>query len=82
MNSESLEESSACIGEKSHQGHFSLFILKTFIYWAVPGLSCGSWDLVPRPGSEPGPPALGVWRLIHWTTTEVHERHFLKGLER
>ena len=23
------------------------------------------WDLVPRPGIEPGPPALGAWSLIH-----------------
>ena len=29
------------------------------------------WDLVPRPGIEPRPPALGVWSLTHWTTREV-----------
>ena len=29
------------------------------------------WDLVPRPGIEPGPPALGVQSLSHWTTREV-----------
>ena len=29
------------------------------------------WDLVPQPGIEPGPPALGVWSLTHWTTREV-----------
>ena len=28
-------------------------------------------DLVPRPGIEPGPPALGAWRLTHWTSMEV-----------
>ena len=28
-------------------------------------------DLVPRPGIEPGPPALGAWGLTHWTTREV-----------
>ena len=28
-------------------------------------------DLVPRPGFEPGPPALGAQSLIHWTTREV-----------
>ena len=27
------------------------------------------WDLVPRPGIEPRPPALGVWSLSHWTTS-------------
>ena len=24
------------------------------------------WDLVPWPGTEPGPPALGAWNLSHW----------------
>ena len=28
------------------------------------------WDLVPWPGIEPGPPALGVRSLSHWTTRE------------
>ena len=27
--------------------------------------SCGMWDLVPSPGIEPGPPALGVPSLGH-----------------
>ena len=36
--------------------------------WA---LSCGMWDLVPSPGIEPRPPALGPWSLIHWTVREV-----------
>ena len=58
-----------------------LFIL------AVLGLSCSMWDilvaacgllvvacmrdLVPRPGIERSPPALGAQSLTHWTTTEV-----------
>ena len=29
------------------------------------------WDLVPQPGIEPRPPALGAWSLTHWTTREV-----------
>ena len=29
------------------------------------------WDLVPWLGIEPGPPALGVWNLSHWTIREV-----------
>ena len=29
------------------------------------------WDLVPRPGIEPGPPALGAQSLTHWTTRKV-----------
>ena len=33
-------------------------------------------DLVPRPGIEPGPPALGVWSLTHWTTREVPAKSF------
>ena len=33
--------------------------------------SCSVWDLVPRPGIEHGPPALGAWTLSHWTTSEV-----------
>ena len=32
----------------------------TFIYLDAPGLSCSIWDLVPSPGIEPGPPALGA----------------------
>ena len=28
-------------------------------------------DLVPQPGIEPGPPALGAQSLTHWTTREV-----------
>ena len=27
---------------------------------AVPGLSCGMWGLVPRPGVRPGPPEMGA----------------------
>ena len=42
-----------------------------FIYLTIPGLSCGMWDLVPRPGIEPRPPALGTWSLSHGTTREV-----------
>ena len=32
-------------------------------------LSCGMWDLVPRPGMAPGPPVLGAQSLSlldHW----------------
>ena len=37
----------------------------------MPGLSCGTWDLVPSPGIEPRPPALGAWSPSHWITREV-----------
>ena len=33
--------------------------------------SCEMWNQVPWWGMEPGPPALGVWGLSHWTTREV-----------
>ena len=39
-------------------------------------LSCGMWDLVPWPGMELRPPALGVWSLSHWTTREVPRTYF------
>ena len=38
---------------------------------AIPGLSCSMWDLVPWPGIEPGPFALGLWSPSYWTTREV-----------
>ena len=34
-------------------------------------LSWGLWDLVPWPGREPRPLALGTLSLSHWTTVEV-----------
>lgn len=46
---------------------FFVFLCLVFIYLAVPGLSCGMWDIVPRSGIEPGPPTFGVWSLSHWT---------------
>ena len=35
------------------------------------------WDLVPRPGIEPGPPELGAQSLTHWTTRDVPIEVFL-----
>ena len=35
-----------------------------FIYLTALGLSCGVWDLVTWPGVKPGPPALGVCRIL------------------
>ena len=34
-------------------------------------LSCGVWDLVPKPGTKPGPPAVGAWSFSHRTTREA-----------
>ena len=39
--------------------------------WHAGSFSCGMWDLVPWPGIDPGPPALGARSLNHWTTREV-----------
>ena len=59
---------------------FQLYFFKNvfLIYLAALGLSCGiwtlscgMWDLVPWPGIEPGPPALVVQSLSHWTTRLV-----------
>ena len=36
--------------------------------WTV---SCGMWDLVPWPGTEPWPPAYTMWKLNHWVTREI-----------
>ena len=44
-------------------------------------LSCGMWALVPWPGIEPWPPALGAWSLSHWTTKEVPDIRFLTRQE-
>ena len=38
---------------------------------AALGLSCSLQDLVPWPGTEPGPPALGVQRLNHHATGDL-----------
>ena len=63
--------------------YWSLFFLKKFFnlfkfIWlsqilvaAVGIFSFGMWDLVPQPGIEPGPPALGTQSLGHWMTLEV-----------
>ena len=36
-------------------------------------LCCSMWDLVPWPGIEPRPLALGVQNLSHWTTRKAPE---------
>ena len=51
---------------------FQLFIWLHQILVAACGIfSCIMWNLVSWPGLKPGPPALGVWNLSHWTTREV-----------
>ena len=53
------------VGEDRHP-----FFLKKW-YLAVSSLSCSMWNLVPWPWIKPGPPALGVQSLSHWTPREV-----------
>ena len=48
-----------------------------FVYLGALGFSCGMWDLVPWPGIEPGPLALGVWRLSVCATMEAPECIFI-----
>ena len=45
--------------------------LKILIYLAALDHSCGTRDLVPRPGTEPRFPALGMQSLSHRTIREV-----------
>ena len=42
---------------------------------------CSMWDLGPRPGLEPGPPASGAWSLSHWPMREVPQRWFFFNLK-
>ena len=50
----------------------SIFVASCRVFFflgvAFGTFSCGIWDLVLWPGMEPGPPALGVLSLSHWTT--------------
>ena len=49
-----------------------------FIYSTAVPCRCGMWDLVPWPGIEPGPPALGVWSLNHRAAREAPIKKLLK----
>ena len=57
-------------------GFFFFVVVVNIIYLAAPELSCGIWDLVACPGTEPRSPALGVQSLSHWTTREVPQIPF------
>ena len=48
------------------------FFKFNFLFLATLGLSCGIWDLVPCPGTEPVLPSLGARSLSHWTTRGVY----------
>ena len=52
-------------------GYFYSTTIKILFFFflinlAALGLSCRMQDLVPWPGIEPRPPALGAWNLNHW----------------
>ena len=48
---------------------FTLLVFFSFFFFWPHYAACGI--LVPRPGIEPVPPALGAQSLNHWTTREV-----------
>ena len=51
---------------------FFYFLKNIFIcLFGCIGLGCGMWELVPQPGSNTGPPAMGGQSLSHWITREV-----------
>ena len=50
----------------------SFFFFKLFIYLFILWPRREACEiLVPQPGIEPGPPALGAWSLNHWSAREV-----------
>ena len=51
--------------------HRVLVIAFEVFNWSTWTLSCSMWDVVPWPGIEPRPPALGVQSLSRWTTRKV-----------
>ena len=67
-----------CTGSSLPHLESSIFITACRIFsrgiWT---LSCSRWDLVPWPGINPGPPALGTWSFSLRTTREVPLSPFL-----
>ena len=49
--------------------HMMIVISLSFFFFFI--LPRGMWDLIPPPGVEPVPPALGVWSLNHWSARKV-----------
>ena len=61
---------------------FKIFIYLLWLLQVLVGargllVAACMWDLVPGPGIEPVPPALGAQSLTHWTTREVPPRLFM-----
>ena len=55
-----------------------LSIKKNIFMWLYQVFSCSMQDLVPWPGIEPRPPALGTQSLSHWNTGKVPQLLCLK----
>ena len=60
-----------CLNSLAPLFSFFFFNLFLIICFSVPGLSWDMQGLVPWPGLEPGPPALGAQSLRHWSIREV-----------
>ena len=69
LNTEPRMEQMFHVGQLTSSYYY--YFLYFFTYLTAPGLSCGMWDLVPRPGIKPGPPALEEQSLSHRTPREV-----------
>ena len=69
-----LEEAQKlCFGVPLASAPFHLFIWLCWVLRAACRIfSCGIRDLVPQPGIQPGPPALGAQSLSHWITGKFH----------
>ena len=63
-----------------HVGSSSFVSACRILSCSILTLSCGMWDLVPRPGIEPKPPALGGQSLSHRTTREVPMYSFFHSI--
>ena len=61
---------------------FFFFLMLLFVYLTAMGSSCGMWDLVPWPGIEPRPPALGVWCLTTGPSGRSLDLFLIKDLFR
>ena len=58
---------------------YCLFLLKNIYLFIWLSLGCSMQDLVPWPGIEAGPPALGVQSFNHQTTRQVSPWRFGQG---
>ena len=51
-----------------HGQRVELFLILSLFVWLTRSLSCNMWALAPRPGTEPGPSALGMRHISHFST--------------